>query len=507
MSDGVTRAMIDAAVLADDAAALEAMIHEAGDLKALLAGYPSHHPLCHVKSPEVAALLVPFAGKEQLKEAIWVALRSNPTQPAVLRALVEQGRDKLGMAFHEGHVLVDERRDYRASALHVAARRDCLASIRCLLEFHPYLELENGSGRTALACAVDALQIEAADVLLAAGADPNAAVGELSADALYAPLARRLLEAGARTTRAVGVFFTLLPSSTWDRIIAQAAPAHGWRRDDVEAVFQRVDVRRARALLAAGADRDAAQAGAVRNPEPGVLALTMPAQSGFAPAALSALVTDPRRLATALNEGLNPNALDAGGCTLLTAAARELAFTYTEESRRRLRRSIRLLVRAGADRTGRQGRSSPIRVFLSVAGEPHVDSLRFLLRLELRDPLALHFVCREGALAATTFLAVLLEYGHNPNAVDRLGRTPLHLLAAREPTAEAAELAALLLQAGTDAALTDPAGLTALDLAIQGKRTRLVECLAADARRSRAAALTSPEATARSSLPRRGPSL
>lgn len=507
MADGITRAMIDQAVLANDAAALDALIREAGDLKALLAGYPSNHPLRHAKSPDVAALLLPFAGKEQIKEAIWAALCWDPARPAVLRVLVEQGRDKLGTAFHEGHVLVDERMWARTSALHTAAQRGGVAALRCLLELNPYLELEDAEGRTALACAVASREVEAAALLLAAGADPNAGVAELRPDECYRPLAHLLFAGGARTTRAVGAFFTLLPSASWDRVIAQAAPARHWRRNDVEAVFKCIDVARARALLAAGADRGAAQTGALRNPEPRLLALLTPDAREFAPAALPALVADPRRLVAALRAGLEPDAQDASGCTLLTAAARQLAYAPTHATRRALSRSIRYLVRAGADRTGRRGRSSPIREFLSVAGLPHVEQLRFLLRLGLRDPRAIHFLCRDRWPAATAFLPQLLASGHDPNLPDARGRTPLHLLAVQEPSADMAELAILLLQAGADSTVMDPQGRTALEIAVAGKRTQLADCLTAEARRRQAETLASLGTVSQAAPRKRAPSL
>lgn len=488
MTEHPLRAQIDAAVRAADVAALETLTRDAAAFKAAIAGRVSDHPLCAALTPAVATRLLPFAGKEHLKEAIWSVLWSTPTRPHVLRVLVNVDRERFGTAYLNGHIVIDERAGARTSALHAAARCGCIDSLRCLLELNPYLELENADGKTALACAIASLNLKIATLLIEAGADPNAGVEELGLGELSGPLAELLLKAGARTTRAVGAFFSLLPPAYWDRVIAQAAPARHWRRSDIEAAFQRIDVARAGTLLAAGADRDAAQAGALRNPDAAVAARVAAEVRGFAPSALPALVADPERLAAALRAGLDPDAQDEAGCTLLTVAARALAHA-AETTRPALRRSIRCLVRAGADRTGRRGRSSPLRAFLSLAAPSHVGSLRFLLRLGLRDPLTVHFLCREALPGATTFLKLLLAAGHDPNRADASGRTPLHLLACRESFRDVPELATLLLQAGADATLKDPSGDTALDIAGARKRTRLVECLAAEARRQRAESL------------------
>ncbi len=266
-------------------------------------------------------------------------------------------------------------------------------------------------------------------------------------------------------------------------MLAQAAPAHTWPHAQVTAAFQVADFETAQALLAAGAESTAAQIGAVRNTDPSILRLAVPNLAKLAPAAITELVARPEHLNDALRAGLDANARDNAGRTLLTLAGWYLGCAH-EEARERLYRSVDLLLAAGADRSGMRGRGSPLRAFLETATVAQTDALRWLLDRGLRDPFTLHHLVRSCTPAAPTFLGVFLARGFSPNTRDRNGRTVLHLLAAADDLQEAPTLLRLLLDAGADATATDNEDRTALHVALRHKHAEVIAELQAQRRQS-----------------------
>lgn len=479
---------ITAAAQAGDCATLEKMIADTRDFGEIVRAARAH-PILAATTSDTAALLLPFARQRDLLTAIHNAMLWKPKRPEVVKTILEKTRWRLGTAFHDGHVWLNQWRG-GASALHLAARYDCAEVLPYLLNLRPNLEAKGQFDTTALGLAVRGCNEQAVKTLLAAGANPDEGVACLCACSQSETIARLLVDAGARTTANAGTLLTLLPQAEWPRVIAQAAPASAWPHEQVRIAFEVVDAHLAEALLATGADPAAATVGALNNPHGEVLRLVVTSLDALSPRGFHELVLRPDILREALASGLNVNARDETGHTLLTLAATRLAYAGPSV-RQRARHSIVILLDAGADRSGRMGRSSPLRGFLEMASHAHANSLRWLLLRGLRDPLALIHYMRPGMSPSAKLLRVILRFGLSPTARDPNGRTPLHLLVANKNLfdCEAREQLELLLCAGADATIKDIQDETPLDIASRLKRSTLIEGLQADRRRREVSAM------------------
>lgn len=481
MSGLVTVDTITAAAEAGDCATLKKMIADTRDFGEIVRAAIAH-PILAATTSDAAALLLPFARQRDLLTAIHNAMLWKPKRPEVVKTILEKTRWRLGTAFHDGHVWLNQWRG-GTSALHLAAR-DCPEVLPYLLSLRPNLEAKGHFEATALGLAVRVCNVQAVKTLLAAGANPDEGVACLCACSQSETIARLLVDAGARTTANAGTLLTLLPQAEWPRVIAQAAPANAWPHEQVTVAFEVVDAHLAQVLVATGADVAAATVGALHNPHGEVLRLVVTSLDALSPRGFYELVLRPDILEEALASGLSVNARDETGHTLLTLAATRLACAGPSV-RKRVRHSIGILLDAGADRSGRQGRSSPLRGFLEIASHAQANSLRWLLLRGLRDPLALNHYMRPGMSPSAKLLRVLLQFGLSPTARDLKGRTPLHLLAANKNLFdhEAREQLEILLCAGADATIKDMQEETPLDIALRLERYTLIEGLQADRRR------------------------
>ena len=448
------------------------------------------HPICRSITAPVAELLLPFARRLDLTRAIYDALICEPFRPDIIRVIVEKGRARLGLSLRNGHISF-----LGTTALHLACEYGCAEAIPQLLALKPDLEMKSADDATALALAVRCRRVEIVQKLLDAGSDPGPGIPELASgsdmdEPAAVAISRLLILAGARTTAAAGTLLRILPVDRWHLVLSQAAPTAAWSREEVTVAFSVVDLSFAQRLLEAGADPTAAQLGALHNPRQEVLSLVAPTLKDLSREALSELVLFPDLLQRALAEGLPVNARDSHGWTLLTAAAWQLGDKRADQARDNLYRAIEILLAAGADRTGRRGRASPLRAFfLEALPDVQEDSLRWLLQHGLRDPLAPHYLARRGSDFDTRFLSILFEFGFSPNIIDSRGRTPLHLLADREDEEEGRQMLDCLLTAGADATIKDKENRTPLDIALQVEDSPVVEGLRAEQRRLRTTAL------------------
>ena len=117
---------------------------------------------------------------------------------------------------------------------------------------------------------------------------------------------------------------------------------------------------------------------------------------------------------------------------------------------------VKLLLATGADITARDEKGLSPRDWAVAQAHPACAELLAEAETALAAPLVA--ACLAGQAEAA---AALVQQGADPNAVDGVGNTVLHLIAARGP-AEAVEVAAL---AGADPRLRNAAGLTAHDVA------------------------------------------
>ena len=478
---------ITAAAEAGDCATLKKMIADTRDFGELVRTATSH-PILAAATADAAVLLLPFARQRDLLNTIRDALLFNPKRPEVVRTIIEQARSRLGTAFRDGHVWLNQWRG-GTSALHLAAMSDCVEALPHLLRLRPNLEAKGHFDTTALGMAVRVCNVQAVKTLLAAGANPDQGIACIYAG-MSPTIARLLLDAGARTSANAGTLLTILPPAEWQRVIAQAAPAGTWPHEQVRIAFEVVDAHLAQVLLETGADPAAATVGALNNPHGEVLRLVVISLDALSPRGFRDLVLRPDILKEALASGLNVNARDETGHTLLTLAATRLAYAGPSV-RKRVRHSIGILLDAGADRSGRLGRGSPLRGFLEIASRSHANSLRWLLLHGLRDPLALNHYMRPGMSPSAKLLRVLLQFGLSTTARDLNGRTPLHLLAANKhlDDYETREQLELLLRAGADATIKDMQNETPLDIALRLERSTLIEGLQADRRRREVSAM------------------
>ncbi len=477
---------ITAAAEAGDCATLKRMIAETDDFGHLVRTGPSH-PIVTAATADVAALLLPFSRQRDLLRAINDALRFEPKRPEVVITIIEQARPRLGKALRDGHVWIDQWCG-GSPALHVAANAGCNEALTYLLTLRPNLEIKGRFKTTALGIAVEAGNIQAVKILLAAGADPDAGIATIDDTSQSQVIAALLVDAGGRTTASAGTLLTLLPQEAWPKVIGQAAPASAWPHEQVTIAFAVVDSHFAQLLLASGADPTAAALGALNNPQEEVLRLVVSPLGAVSPSGFHDLVLKPNLLREALASGLDANARDDAGHTLLTVAAARLAYAFPT-IRKRLRDSIDILITAGADRSGRLGRDSPLRAFLEIAFERHTHSLRWLLLRGLRDPLALHHYVGPGRYPSAKLLKVLLQFGLCPSVRDVRGRNPLHLLAANEQLSDAREHLELLLRAGADPGLKDKENQTPLDIALRSKRSTIIDALTAEHRKRKVSAM------------------
>jgi ankyrin repeat protein len=479
---------ITAAVQAGDCAALTKLMANTAEFIEVLR-HMRPHPIIYAATPQIAKLLIPFARRRHLLETINDALMFETQRAEVATTIIEHGRSRLGTAVTDGHVWLNQWRG-GTSALHVVATFNCIGALPYLLTLRPNLEAQGHHASPALGLAVQQRNVEVVKALLAAGANPDSGIPRLvDCDPVRTTIiARLLVDAGARTTQNVGLLLSMLPRDDWQRIIAQASPVSTWPHKQVTLAFEAVDIRHAKELMAAGADPRAATIGAVRNTNAAVLRVVAGSLCNLNPGGFEALMLRPKDLLDALADGLAVNARDDTGRTLLTLAARQLAYTRFD-FRTRLRHSIVILLEAGADRTGRVGTSSPLRAFLSIAGGNQANELRWLLLRGLRDRLVLHYYLRPGACAHPELLGVLLQFGLAPNVQDAFGRTPLHLLVANKEAEDARKNLQLLLYAGADTTIKDKQGETPLDAALRFKHDAVIEGLQMDRRRQGAWAM------------------
>lgn len=500
----VTFRDISAAAQGGDCATLKKMIAETDDFSRLVRTGPTH-PIVTAPTADVAALLLPFARQRDLLAAIDHALRFMPKRPDIAITLIEQGRPRLGRALRDGHVWIDEWRG-GSSALHVAVTSGCNEVLPYLLTLRPNLEVMGRFNTTALGIAVLRGNIQAVKILLAAGADPDAGIATIEENCEGQTIAPLLVDAGGRTTASVGKLLTLLPREVWPKVIAQAAPASVWPHEQVAIAFGVVDTHLAKVLLSSGADPTAAAIGALNNSHEQVLHLAVNPLRLLSRSGFHELVLRPNLLREALESGLDANARDDAGHTLLTVAARRLAYAPSTV-RKNLRNSIDILIGTGADRSGRLGRDSPLRAYLEIAyfGRTHI--LRWLLLRGLRDPLALHHYLGPGRHPSTNVLKVLLHFGLSPRVRDVRGRNPLHLLAANKELPDAREHLELLLRAGADPGQKDKENQTPLDIALRSTGSTIIDALTADHRQREMVAMRNQVVADKMNYKRRTPRL
>ena len=477
MPDVLVREFARRAAEAGDAGAIRKLISRTPDFMAAIRG--GVHPITASATTEIFELLAPYARPTHFLFTLYGAL-TDQLNPLLVKPIVELAPRRLRSALRDGHIWLDQgvKGD---SALHVAILFGCVEGLKLLLTLFPELELRSSDGATALGLAVQAGDIQIAEVLLNAGADPTNGIERIGAEPNL-EMALLLLNRGARTTAVAGTLLSSLAKSEWSRVIHQAAPASAWPVDQVSMAFRVVDPPHARDLLAAGANSAAAQNGSVQNPDREVLSVTAPDLGRLEPAAFGELVCCPHLLADALRAGLPADSRDQIGRTLLTLLGEHLAMCHAATDRNRLYHSLEVLIAAGADLTGRTGRGSPIRAFLSTPRRTEVATLRHLLLRGLRDPLALHHLMRTPMYDPSLYLQLLLEWGFDPNKTDNTGSTPLHLLAADILIPTPHELACLLLQAGADSALKDRRNRTALDIALEAHNVPVIDVLQAERR-------------------------
>lgn len=486
---------ITAAAKAGDCAGLARMIAKVEQFGKLLCDV-NRHPLLVAATADVAMLLLPFTRQRVLLSAIHDALYLRPARVDVARALIEQGRSRLGRAIQDGHIWLDQY-DGGTSALHVAACFDCVKILPSLLALRPNLEAKGRHNTSALGLAVERGHIRMVKALLAAGADPDPGIERIRDTEESKAIAPLLIAAGARTTANVGRLLKLQPRDEWHRVIAQAAPASAWPHEQVRIAFEVLDSQFAEMLLKAGAESAAATIGALQNADSNLLPLVVSTPKAISRRALRDLVMRPDALKAALADGLDVNARDEAGHILLTLAAVRLAYALPSE-RRRICHSIDILLTAGADRSGRLGRSSPLRSFLDLASSSRSYSLRWLLLRGLRDPLAVHHYLRPGMYPSDRILRILLHFSPSPNVRDILGRTPLHMLASNTDIHDAYDHLEVLLKAGADPTLTDKQNQTPLDIALRLKRNTIITTLQAERRTREANAMRESVAVYRS---------
>lgn len=148
-----------------------------------------------------------------------------------------------------------------------------------------------------------------------------------------------------------------------------------------------------------------------------------------------------------LNAGGNPNQLDHSdgvkGTPIIWATTALTGFSGDEAG---ARRSVEMLISAGADLDARDG---------------------------LVHRTAMHHLARNGSPADVRAMEFLASVGADINSITPDGQTPLHVAAAT-PHDSSVEAVRWLLDNGADASIRDARGNTPVDLAIRAGNLRII---------------------------------
>lgn len=383
-----------------------------------------------------------------------------------LLAMVSHGHDKIRCALIEAGAWQDDLRDSLVWA--VLTRR--AATVRALLAGGADVNVKTFSG-TPLSVAASLGEGETCELLLKAGADPDAGGGLSGAIAAgHGHLVRLLLEAGAAPQRVKGPQPLAEAAERGDLEMMEALLVHGAQPDAGLPLLAAARAGQAAAverLLAAGARTE------VRDEE-GRSVLDLAAghsevlqvlarrgvEVGYAPAEalLKAAETgDLTGLEAALAAGAAPDARDTRRpskdqtALMLAAAAGHAAL-------------VERLLQCGAEVDARDGALQK----LTYPANEGPDMARMM-----GVPIGRSALARAAEGGHGAVLEQLLQAGANPNLADHFGYAPLHLAV----EAGHLEIVDKLLQAGADVRQLGPQKLTALHLAVCGGFTGLAEKL------------------------------
>lgn len=350
------------------------------------------------------------------KTPLMLAARANEN-PAVLLALVQNGAE------------VNVKDADALTAMHIAARGNPNPKVlETLSKLGAHVNAKDGQGRTPIMYAASSNPSpEVLETLLRLGADPTIAdaSGKRAADYLKG---NRMLVGSAVAKRLQGVFDAEASASLWKALETASA-------SDLEK------------LLVKGANPNE------RNADDETPLMVVAGTN-----------SDPEVLQLLIDSGANVDAFDKHGDTALMRAAARTANPET----------VLVLLRAAADAgIKNQGGMTAVdfaRANPKLAGSPALKRLEQYARAaadaQIKDSSDVLEVAAKGK---ADLVRKYLKDGMNPDARDRLDRTPLMMAAAYNPDPA---VVALLLEAGANPFLKDKEGRQAFDYGTGNARLR-----------------------------------